>query len=96
MADAPVDAKPSPAVAPAPVPAGVDQAAAPLKAGDRVRFTRGKKKGTEATVHAVMPEGRPVLRTDDGLLLTENPAVLQRIADAYPKSGLAPQSGRAH
>ena len=35
----------------------------------------------------------PVLRTDDGELLTENPAVLQYVADRYPRSGLAPQGG---
>ena len=35
----------------------------------------------------------PVLRTDDGALLTENPAVLQYVADRYPQSGLAPQGG---
>jgi glutathione S-transferase len=37
----------------------------------------------------------PVLRTDDGELLTENPAVLQYVADQYPESGLAPASGMA-
>lgn len=35
----------------------------------------------------------PVLRTDEGDLLTENPVVLQCVADAYPRSGLAPASG---
>ncbi len=35
----------------------------------------------------------PVLRTDDGALLTENPAVLQYVADRHPQSGLAPQNG---
>jgi glutathione S-transferase len=35
----------------------------------------------------------PVLRTDDGAVLTENPAVLQYVADRYPESGLAPQGG---
>jgi glutathione S-transferase len=35
----------------------------------------------------------PVLRTDAGELLTENPVVLQYVADQYPQSGLAPQSG---
>lgn len=35
----------------------------------------------------------PVLRTDGGELLTENPAVLQYVADRYPAAGLAPQSG---
>jgi glutathione S-transferase len=35
----------------------------------------------------------PVLRTDEGELLTENPAVLQYVADRYPGSGLAPAAG---
>ena len=37
----------------------------------------------------------PVLRTDDGALLTENAAILQYVADRYPDSGLAPQDGYA-
>jgi glutathione S-transferase len=35
----------------------------------------------------------PVLRTDTGELLTENPVVLQYVADRLPGSGLAPQGG---
>ena len=35
----------------------------------------------------------PVLRTDAGELLTENPVVLQYVADRFPGSGLAPQGG---
>jgi glutathione S-transferase len=35
----------------------------------------------------------PVLRTDDGELLTENPVVLQFVADQYPDSGLVPRDG---
>ena len=35
----------------------------------------------------------PVLRTDAGELLTENPVVLQYVADQKPQSGLAPQGG---
>ena len=35
----------------------------------------------------------PVLRTDDGELLTENVAVLQTVADAFPQAGLAPAGG---
>ena len=34
-----------------------------------------------------------VLRTDDGLLLTENAAVLQYVADRFPEAGLAPAGG---
>jgi glutathione S-transferase len=35
----------------------------------------------------------PVLRTDDGALLTENPTVLLYVADRFPDSGLAPRDG---
>jgi glutathione S-transferase len=35
----------------------------------------------------------PVLRTDDGALLTENPVVLLYVADQFPGSGLAPRDG---
>lgn len=43
---------------------------------------------------AVSAKGQvPVLRLDDGTLLTENVAVLQRIADLAPAAGLAPPDG---
>jgi len=43
---------------------------------------------------AINPQGQvPVLKLDSGELLTENPAVLQAIADAHPKSGLVPAAG---
>src|SRR5579871_2134737 len=43
---------------------------------------------------AVNPLGQvPVLRIDSGELLTENPVVLQYVADQYPDAGLAPQDG---
>jgi len=32
----------------------------------------------------------PTLRTDDGLVLTENAAILQYLADRFPDAGLAP------
>jgi glutathione S-transferase len=35
----------------------------------------------------------PVLRTDDGPLLTENPVVLLYVADQFPGAGLAPRDG---
>jgi glutathione S-transferase len=42
----------------------------------------------------INPKGYvPVLELDDGSFLTENVAVLQYIADQYPKSGLAPAIG---
>ena len=34
----------------------------------------------------------PVLRTDDGTLLTENAAILQYVADRFPKAGLGTAS----
>jgi glutathione S-transferase len=40
---------------------------------------------------AVNPLGMvPALRTDDGVVLTENAAILQYVADRFPESGLAP------
>lgn len=43
---------------------------------------------------AVNPMGQvPVLRTDDNELLTENPVVLQYVADRFPDAGLAPRDG---
>ncbi|AKJ67497.1 glutathione S-transferase [Pandoraea thiooxydans] len=35
----------------------------------------------------------PALRTDDGVLLTENTAILPYVADAYPQAQLAPAAG---
>lgn len=37
----------------------------------------------------------PALRTDDGRILTEGPAILQHVADLRPASGLAPTGGFA-
>ena len=43
---------------------------------------------------AVNPLGQvPAIRTDDGEVLTQNPAVLQYIAELFPAAGLAPQDG---
>jgi glutathione S-transferase len=43
---------------------------------------------------AVNPMGQvPVLRTEEGDFITENPVVLQYVADQYPKSGLVPRGG---
>jgi glutathione S-transferase len=66
--------------------------------GGTARFimvdTRTKTLADGADFYAVNPMGQvPVLRTDDGVLLTENPAVLQYVADRYPESGLAPRDG---
>lgn len=43
---------------------------------------------------AINPMGQvPAVRTNDGSLLTENPVVLQYVADLYPAAGLAPRDG---
>lgn len=43
---------------------------------------------------AVTPKGQvPVLRLDDGSLLTENPVILQYLAEQRPESGLLPPAG---
>ena len=56
--------------------------------------TRSKRVEDGGDFLAVNSMGQvPVLRTDTGELLTENPAVLQYVADRFPGSGLAPQGG---
>jgi glutathione S-transferase len=45
---------------------------------------------------AINPLGLvPTIRTDDGETLTENAAILQYIADKFPRAKLAPQEGMA-
>ncbi|HEX7007898.1 MAG TPA: glutathione transferase GstA [Alphaproteobacteria bacterium] len=68
------------------------------EAGADARFhrvdTRAKRLEDGSDFLAINPMGQvPVLRTDEGELLTENPAVLQYVADRFPNSGLAPQGG---
>ncbi len=42
----------------------------------------------------INPKGYvPVLRTDDGQILTEGTAILQYLADQHPEADLAPESG---
>lgn len=44
--------------------------------------------------HFINPMGQvPAIRTDAGELITENPVVLQYVADLHPEGGLAPASG---
>lgn len=44
--------------------------------------------------YAINPMGQvPAIRTKEGALITENPVVLQYVADHYPGSGLAPPDG---
>ena len=43
---------------------------------------------------AINPMGQvPAIRTDEGEVITENPVVLQYIADRYPQANLAPRDG---
>jgi len=56
--------------------------------------TRAKRTADGADFLAVNHMGQvPVLRTDRGELVTENPVVLQYVADQKPESGLAPRGG---
>jgi glutathione S-transferase len=56
--------------------------------------TKTKRLADGSDFRAINPMGQvPVLRTDAGELLTENPVVLQYVADQHPDSGLAPQGG---
>jgi glutathione S-transferase len=68
------------------------------EAGDDATFisvnTRSKQVADGSDFRAINPMGQvPVLRTDSGELLMENPVVLQYVADRNPASGLAPQGG---
>ena len=55
---------------------------------------RAKRLEDGSDFRAVNPMGYvPALRTDDGELLTENPVVLQYVADRHPAAGLAPERG---
>ena len=68
------------------------------KGGIKANFiavdTQAKKLADGSDFFAVNDMGQvPVLHTDSGELLTENPVVLQYVADQHPQSGLAPQTG---
>lgn len=65
------------------------------EAGAEARFHRvdTKVRRTEdgGDYRAINPKGQvPAIRTPEGEVLTENAAVLQYIADAYPQANLAP------
>jgi glutathione S-transferase len=56
--------------------------------------TRTKRLPDGADFFAISPLGMvPVLRTDEGELLTENAAILQYVADRFPKAELVPADG---
>ncbi len=70
------------------------------EAGAPARFVevdpKTKRTRDGADFLSVNPLGLvPALATDDGEVLTENAAVLQYIADAFPEAALAPKSGMA-
>ncbi len=53
--------------------------------------TKAKRTLTGEDFLAINPMGMvPTLRTDQGALLTENPAILQYVADAFPDAALSP------
>lgn len=53
--------------------------------------THAKKLADGRDFWAVNPMGQvPVLRQEDGAILTENPAILAYVADRFPQSGLMP------
>jgi glutathione S-transferase len=68
------------------------------EAGATANFIQVDQKAKRAAdgtdFYTVNPMGQvPVLRTDEGDLLTENPAILQYVADRHPAAGLAPEGG---
>jgi glutathione S-transferase len=82
----------------APLACSMSSRIALYEAGAAARFvqvdTRAHRVADGADFFAITTQGQvPVLRTDAGEQLTENPAVLQFIADRYPDSGLAPEAG---
>lgn len=56
--------------------------------------TREKRVSDGSGFLAINPLGQvPVLRTDEGELLTENQVILQYVADRFPAAQLAPSDG---
>ncbi|SHG37505.1 glutathione transferase GstA [Massilia sp. CF038] len=55
---------------------------------------RSKRTASGADYSAINPKGYvPALETDEGVLLTEGPAIIQFVADRAPGSALAPAAG---
>jgi len=70
------------------------------EAGAEARYvqvdTRTKRLADGSDFRPINEMGQvPVLRTDDGGWLTENPAILQYVADRHPAAGLAAKDGFA-
>src|SRR5262245_15712405 len=68
------------------------------EAGADARFiqvdTRAKRTADGNDFLIVNPLGMvPVIRTDDGVLLKENAAILQYVAERFPGAQLAPPGG---
>jgi glutathione S-transferase len=68
------------------------------EAGATAKFTavdlKAKRTADGAEFVGINPMGQvPVLRTETDELITENPVVLQYVADQFPGSGLAPSGG---
>ena len=68
------------------------------EAGAPARYTQAdthtKTLADGSDFFAINPMGQvPVLRLDDGSVLTENTAVLQYVADQFPQARLAPPPG---
>lgn len=63
--------------------------------GVDIRPAPGDRRLADGTGYlAINPMGQvPTIETDDGALLTENPAVLQYVADLHPEAGLAGSGG---
>lgn len=83
----------------APLACSIATRVALYEAGAQATFTQvdGKTKRTVDgdDYRQVHPLGLvPVLRTDDGELLSENAAVLQHVAERFPEANLAPTDPR--
>ncbi|HEY7639159.1 MAG TPA: glutathione binding-like protein [Steroidobacteraceae bacterium] len=69
------------------------------EAGAAARYTQAdthsKKLLDGSDFFAINPMGQvPALRLEDGSILTENTAILQYVAEQFPRARLAPTSGR--
>lgn len=73
---------------------------AAYEAGADIRFLKVDTKARPKMVEdgtaflTINANGKvPVLRTDDGELIVENPVILQYVADRFPAAGLIPADG---
>jgi GST-like protein len=73
------------------IKAALSEAGAPF---DEVEITTSKKQHLTEEYRQINPRQQvPSLKLPDGSIMTEGPAILQHIADAYPGVGLAPSPG---